>query len=261
MRMLLNIGRLGNNPGGRSEFLDNLDQADIGKARAAVEQHREWIIGMKARLSRGIARDQDKEVLRRAIEVAGSFDLPVMIHIGDTASTLPELLQMLRPGDIVTHMCAPNPNGILDDKGMVLPQVREARERGIRFDFANGLHEHWTWAVAEAALAQGFPPDTLTSDLTVAGRKEQVYDLPTVVSKWMHLGMPLNDALACVTSHAAATFRELKPYGSLTVGAAADVTVLELTEGEFPFLDNYEGSRTAKQKLVTRGVVAGGKVV
>jgi dihydroorotase len=115
--------------------------------------------------------------------------------------------------------------------------------------------------VAEAALAQGFPPDTLTSDLTVAGRKEQVYDLPTVVSKWMHLGMPLNDALACVTSHAAATFRELKPYGSLTVGAAADVTVLELTEGEFPFLDNYEGSRTAKQKLVTRGVVAGGKVV
>ncbi len=261
MRLMLNIGRLGNNPDGRAEFLDGVEQADVEKAKAAVAKHRQWIIGMKVRLSRGIAADNDMVVLRRAIEVADATQLPLMIHIGDSASPLPSILALLRRGDIVTHMYAPTPNTILDAQGRVLPEVRAARERGIRFDFSNGLNEHWDWNVAEKAMAQGFAPDTIATDLTVAGRKEQVLDLPNVVSKMLLLGMPLKDALACVTANASQTFKELNPYGSLAVGAAADATILELGNGGYEFVDNYRNRRAGEQRLLTRGVVMGGRRV
>lgn len=261
MRILLNIGRLGNNPNGRAEFLDGIEQADVPKARAAVEKHREWIVGIKARLSRGIAADRDMEVLRRAVQVAEPFKIPIMIHMGDTASPLPDILAILRPGDIVSHLYAPTPHGIMDEKGKILPEVRKARARGIRFDFGNGLNEHWNWDVAKSALEQGFPPDTITTDLTVAGRTNQVIDLPNVVSKFLLMGMPLSQAIACVTTNAAHSIREFNAYGTLRVGAAADVTVLELAQGNFSFVDNYKNERMGTQRLMTRAVVMGGKKV
>lgn len=261
MRIMLNIGRLGNNPGGRAEFLDGVEQADVPKAIAAVARQRQWIVGMKARLSRGIAADNDMVVLRRALEVADATRLPLMIHIGDTASELTAILALLRPGDIVTHMYAPTPHTILDARGRVLPEVRAARRRGIRFDFSNGLNEHWDWNVAEKALAQDFPPDTIATDLTVAGRTRQVLDLPNVMSKMLLLGMPLEAVLACVTVNASKTFGELNPYGSLAVGAPADVTILELGAEGYEFVDNYGYTRRGLQRLFTRGVVMGGKRV
>ena len=261
MRILLNIGRLGNNPNGRGEFLDNIDQADVAKARAAVAKHRDWIVGIKARLSRGIAAERDVEVLRRAVQAAGPFKIPIMIHMGDTASPLPQILALLRPGDIVSHMYAPTPHGIMDERGKILPEVREARRRGIRFDFGNGLNEHWNWDVAQSGLQQGFPPDTISTDLTIAGRTEQVIDLPNVVSKFLLMGMPLKQAIACVTSNAARSIRELNAYGNLRSGSAADVTVLELKQGSFSFVDNYKNMRIGTQKLVARAVIVGGKKV
>lgn len=258
LRLLLNIALLGNNPGGRAEFLDGIAPADVGRARAAVEQHREWIVGIKARLSRGVSGTLDLEVLRRAVAVADSANLPVMIHVGDTAAPLPQLLQLLRPGDIVTHMYAPTPNGILDANGRLLPEVIQARANGIRFDFGNGLNEHWAWEVAEKALMQDFAPDTISSDLNVPGRAAQVFDFPNVLSKFLALGLSLNEVLARATVNSAQSFRELNELGSLRVGATADVTVLELAEGSFEFVDNYRGTRNGTQKLVTRAVVMGG---
>ncbi|MEO5925178.1 MAG: amidohydrolase/deacetylase family metallohydrolase [Bryobacteraceae bacterium] len=260
MRFWLNIGRLGNNPGGRAEFLDNIDQADVPKAIAAVKAHREWIVGIKARLSRGISANRDKEVLRRAIEVGTATNIPVMIHMGDTATPLPQLLAMMRPGDVVSHMYAPI-NGILDSQGMVLQGVRQARKRGIKFDFGNGLNEHWAWDVAEKAMQQGFPPDTISTDLNLPGRTDQVYDYPNVLSKFLALGMPLKQVIACATLNPSRTVRELNAYGSLRKGAVADVTILELQEGHFDFVDNYKGKRQGSQKLFTRAVVFGGKRV
>jgi dihydroorotase len=170
------------------------------------------------------------------------------------------LIEMLRPGDIVTHMYAPE-NGILDAAGRVLPQVSAARQRGVLFDFGNGLNEHWRWDVARRALDQGFAPDTISSDLNVPGRTIQVLDLPNVMSKFLLLGMPLDEVVARVTSRAAKVFTALNDYGTLCEGAAADVAVLELTEGSFEFLDNYKGARPGMQRLVTRAVVFGGKRV
>lgn len=260
LRILLNIARLGNNPGGRGEFLDGIEPADAAKCRAAAERNREWIVGIKARLSRGIAGDLDLEVLRRARQVADPLKIPIMIHIGNTASPLPKILELLRPGDIVTHVYAPPPHGIMDDRGHILPEVRQARRRGVLFDFGNGRTEHWTWEVAQSALRQNFPPDTISSDLNLAGRLDhQVIDLPNVVSKFLLMGMPLHQAIACVTVNAARAIRELNPYGTLRVGATADITLLELTKGTFEFVDNYGGKRMGSQRLVARAVLAGGK--
>jgi dihydroorotase len=260
MRILLNIARLGNNPGGRAEFLDGLEHADVEKARRAIEQNRSWVVGIKARLSRGVAGDRDLAVLRKALEVGGPLNVPIMIHVGDTASPLPEILALLRPGDIVTHLYAPT-NGILDARGCVLPEVRQARRRGVLFDLGHGLNEHWNWEVAQRGIEQGFAPDTLSSDLNVPGRTAQVFDLPNVLSKFLLLGMSLNDVIACATRNSARAFRELNEYGTLRPGSAADVTLLELTRGSFEFVDNYAGARTGQEKLVTRGVIVAGKRV
>jgi dihydroorotase len=261
MRIWLNIARLGNNPNGRGEFLDGIEQADVEKARAAVRGNRNWIVGIKARLSRGVSADRDLEVLRRAVQAAGPSRIPIMIHMGDTASPLPQVLALLRPGDIVTHVYAPTPHGILDERGTILPEVRQARRRGVLFDFGNGLNEHWSWDVAQSALQQGFPPDTISSDLNLPGRTDQVYDLPNVLSKFLALGMPLEQVIASATSNAARAIRELNPYGSLRKGAVADVVVLDLRDGNFDFVDNYKNKRNAPQKLVTVAVVNGGKHV
>jgi len=260
LRVLLNIARLGNNPGGRGEFLDGLEQADVDKASRAIAEHRELIVGVKARLSKGIAADRDRDVLKLALRVAEPARVPVMIHVGNTATPLPELIELLRPGDIVTHMYAPE-NGILDAGGRVLPQVRAARQRGVLFDFGNGLNEHWSWDVAQRGLDQGFAPDTISSDLNVPGRTAQVFDLPNVLSKFLLLGMSLDEVIARVTSRAANVFTPLNGYGTLRVGATADVTVLELTEGSFEFFDNYKGTRPGSRRLVTRAVVFQGKRV
>jgi dihydroorotase len=261
MRILLNIGRVGNNPGGRGEFLDGIEPADVAKCRATAERNREWIVGIKARLSRGVTGDRDLEVLRRARQAADALKIPIMIHMGDTASPLPQILALLRAGDIVTHVYAPAPHGIMDEGGKVLAEVRQARRRGVRFDFGNGRVEHWTWEVAQSALQQGFPPDTISSDLNLTSRTDQVFDLPTVMSKFLLMGMPLNQVIACVTANAAGSIRELKAYGTLRRGTAADITVLQIMDGGFEFVDNYKGSRRGEQKLVTQAVVAGGKRV
>ena len=117
-RVLINIGRAGILPEG--DTMD-LKRADVAAARDAIAKNRDFIVGVKARLSRDVAGPNDYEVLRRAQEVATSFGLPVMIHMGQTISPLPKLVDLLKRGDIVTHMFAPPPNSIIDDSGHILP--------------------------------------------------------------------------------------------------------------------------------------------
>lgn len=261
MRILLNIARTGINLDIKPEFIDGMEQGDVPKAIAAVKQHRDWIIGVKARISREIAAHWDVEVLRRALEVGKANQVPVVVHIGNTFSPLPKILAMLRPGDVITHLYAATANGILDQKGRLLAEVREARQRGIVFDLGHGLHEHWTWDVARRALDQGFAPDTLSSDLTPTGLTDQVFSLTNVLSKFLLLGMPLKDVIACATTNSAKMFKEFHPYGSLRVGSPAEIAVLELMDGEFEFVDNSYTVRKGTKKLFTRAVVFGGKRV
>ena len=261
VRLLLNISRRGLADG--TNELVNIENADVAAARRAVEKHRDWIVGIKARLSRSAAAEHDLEAVRRARQVADPLKIPIMVHVGDTASPLPEIVALLRPGDIVTHMYAPPPHSIFgdkaDDQGRVLPQILQARKRGVLFDIGNGRVEHFRWDVAERAIQQGFLPDTISSDMSVQGLTDQVFNLANVLSKFLLLGMPLDQVVARATSNSARAIQAFKSYGTLRTGAAADVTVLDLREGDFEFLDNYNGKRTGHRKLFPYAVVVAGK--
>ena len=256
LRALINVSRLGNQ--GDGELL-NFASVDTEAARAAIRTHRNIIVGVKARLSQQYAGEHDLDGVRKAHEITEGFGIPLMIHIGDTHAPLPEILALLHPGDIVTHMYSPPPHGIMNDAGRVLPQVREARRRGILFDFGNGRNGHFTWEVAERALAQDFLPDSISSDLNGPGLTDQVFNFPNVLSKFLLLGMSLDQVLARGTIHSARAIPALKGLGTLQTGAAADVTILDLLSGDFEFDDNAHTKRIGHQKLVPRAVFAAGK--
>jgi len=253
-RCLVNIARTGIAPGGE---LHDLSRANVDLARGAIARNRDVVIGVKARMSNNIAGANDLEALRRAQAAAG--DLPVMIHVGQNYSPLRSYLSLLKRGDIVTHIYAPAPNGLLDDKGKLIPEVLAARRRGIYFDFGNGVADHFDWATVEAATKQDFWPDTFSSDWNVMSRTTGVVDMPNVMSKLIMFGMPLSQTIAAATCNAARIFPSFDDRGTLNVGAPADVAILELRDGNFEFLDNYKSTRTGKQRLFPAGTVFAGK--
>jgi dihydroorotase len=257
VRILLNLARRG--LGGAEGELLNFENADAAAARRAIEASRDVIIGIKARLSRTVAGERDLDAVRRAHEVTVPLNLPLMVHVGQTASPMPAILALLRPGDIVTHVYSPPPNGIFDDRGRVFPEYREARRRGIWFDIGNGRNNHITWEVAERAMEEDFLPDTISSDLTAPGLTVRVFDFPTVLSKFLLLGMPLEKVIACATVNAARVIPAFNGLGTLRKGVPADIAVFELRQGDFEFVDNLDAKRIGRQKLVAHAVIAGGK--
>jgi dihydroorotase len=258
VRILLNIARTGILPDG--ELMD-ISRVDVAAARKAVERHRDFIVGVKARLSRSVAGENDLEALRRAQAIVAPSRLRVMVHVGDTASPLPAILALLKTGDIVTHVYSPPPHGIFGESGKVLPEVVAARRRGIRFDIGNGRVGHITWDVAAQALRQKFLPDTISSDWTDLARKDQVFDFPNVLSKFLALGMPLDQVIERATIQAAHAFPSFGDLGTLRVGAPADISVLELRSGDFAFVDNANTPLKGTTKLFAHATVVAGKLV
>ena len=257
-RVLINIGRAGILPDG-----DTMDlvRADVAAAKDAIAKHREFIVGVKARLSREVAGTNDVEVLRRSQEVASAFNLPVMIHMGQTVSPIGTLVSMLKRGDIVTHLFAPPPNAIVDDTGRIVPEVLEARKRGVWFDVGNGVTGHMRWDTIGAIVKAGFWPDTFSTDWNVMSKTSGVVDLPNCMSKLLGYGMSVSDAIARATINASRIFPVFKDRGTLKVGAPADVAILELREGSFEFLDNYKGTITGRQRFFPSGTVLAGKKI
>jgi dihydroorotase len=237
----------------------DLSRVRVDLARGAIARHRDVVVGVKARLSADVAGANDLEALRRAQAAAAPFNLPVMIHVGQNYSPMRAILALLKRGDIVTHMYAPPPNSILDDQGRLFPDVTAARRRGVVFDFGNGINGHFNWDMVERATRQGFWPDTFSTDWSVTSRTTGVVDFPNVMSKFLMFGMPLSQVVACATVNAARVFPAFDDRGTLNIGAPADIAVLELREGTFEFLDNYNGKRNGKQRLFPVAAVFDGK--
>jgi dihydroorotase len=257
-RALVNISRTGVTAAGE---LHDINAANVALAQGAITRNRDVVVGVKARLSENVAGPNDLEALRRAQEAAAPFNLPVMIHIGQTVSPMRAILPLLKRGDVVTHMYAPAPNGILDDQGRLFPDVAAARRRGVIFDFGNGVADHFDWPTVERAVKLGFWPDTFSTDWNVMSHTTGVVDFPNVISKFIMFGMPLSQVIACATVNAARVFPSFDNRGTLNIGAPADVAILELREGAFEFLDNYKGTRTGRQRLFPSATVIEGKTV
>jgi dihydroorotase len=246
-RILINIGRQG--VIGEGDTFE-LSLANVEACKAAIASNLDYVVGVKARLTAGVTAN-DREVLRRAQEAASYFNLPVMIHMGQSETPMSELVKLLKPGDIVTHMFAPPPNAIVDAQGRIYPEILEARRKGIHFDIANGRIDHLRWDTFDAIMAAGFWPDTTSTDGFATSRSVPgVVDLPNILSKLLNFSdMNLSEVVATATVNAAKVFPFLRDKGALNVGADADVAVLELREGEFEFLDNYEGVRVGRERL------------
>ena len=256
-RVLINIGRAGILPEG--DTMD-IDLADVAAAQEAIAANPDFIVGVKARLTRNVSAD-DLEVLRRAKDAASSFDLPVMIHMGQSSSALSEIMDRLDRGDIVTHMFAPPPNSIVDGDGRILPEVMAARRRGVWFDVGNGTTGHMRWDIIEQVMQTGFWPDTFSTDWNVNSRTTSVVDFPNCMSKFLGLGMSVDDAVACATVNPSRVFPVFNDRGTLNVGAPADVALLELREGTFEYLDNYDNTLTGRQRLFPSGTVLAGATI
>jgi dihydroorotase len=259
---LLNISVVGqstlspDNPHG--ELLD-LRYANPKLAARTIERHRDVILGVKIRLTRNIAGDHDLAALRLAREAADAAGLPLMVHIGGSHSPLREILAMLHKGDVVTHCFRGGDGGILDDAGRVLAEVRSAVARGVHFDVGHGAGS-FSFDTAERALKQEVLPGTISSDVHQYNVNGPVFDLATTLSKFLHLGLTLEQVIARATVNPAAVFRFPHNPGSLRPGAEADLAVFELQQGDFPLVDALGVERIGHRKLSPVATVKSGRL-
>lgn len=242
--------------------LDNPDYADVGKACRMIEAHRDIILGVKVRLTREsiVGARAGMLPLHRAREAADAAGLPLMVHPQDAwCQSIDDILAVMGKRDILTHCFHDMPCGILDENGKIRDSVHAALERGVIFDVGHGAGS-FSWDVVNKAMAQGVEPTTISSDLHVYNVDGPVYDLVNVVNKFLYLGMPLDDALAKVTSVPADTILMPGEVGTLAVGAWGDAVVFELREGAFELVDARGQSRIGTQKLEPIVVVKSGRV-
>jgi dihydroorotase len=183
-----------------------------------------------------------------------------MVHPNNAwCASIDDILAVMKAGDILTHSYHGMNTGILDEEGRIRPAVRKARERGVIFDVGHGAGS-FSWQVCEHALAQGFAPTTISSDLHNVSVRGPAFDLVTTVSKFLALGLVLDDALAKVTSVPAEVVKMPGRIGTLAVGAWGDAVVAEIQEGAFELTDCHRQTRVARQRLRPRTVIKGGHV-
>jgi len=203
----------------------------------AIEANRDIALGVKIRYSDVIVGegDQARAALLAALEAAERSGTWLMVHIGRTPEPIADVLQLLRPGDVVTHSYTPLAGGVIDDRSLrVSPAAIEARAAGVQFDIGHGKSS-FGWATAEAALAAGFAPDFISSDLHRGCVNGPAFDLPSVMTKFWMLGMPIEEIVMRCTSIPA---RKMGlDAGTLRVGSPADIAVLAIGEEPVSFVD------------------------
>ncbi len=237
----------------------NLDWVNAQLTARAAETNKPDVVGIKVRLSREITGSNDLEIFRRALEAARITRLPLTVHVGDSFSPLPEILVQLRKGDVLTHCFTGRPNGPLDANGKIIPEMIDCRQRGVFFDVGDG-GPHLDLGVAEKCLQQNFLPDTIGTDLGGLSYNGPVYDLVTELSKFLLLGLTVDQVIERVTIRPTRIYNFGADFGSLRPGSAADITVLEVREGSFLFTDSTGKKRTGRQKLQSAAAVRAGKL-
>jgi dihydroorotase len=241
--------------------LDDIKWASVPKALQAIERHRDLILGVKVRLTRDsiVGEAAGLKPLFLAREVADAAGLPIMVHPQDSwADSLDQVLAVMRAGDVMTHMYHGLRHGIFGEDGKILPAVRAAQERGVLFDVGHGAGS-FSWSVCERALAQEFTPTMISSDLHVLNVNGPVFDLVTTMSKFLMLGMSIDDTLARVTSVPAKVVGMEGKIGTLAPGAEGDAVVLELREGRVRFVDSHGEERIGQLQFVPAAIVKAGK--
>ena len=237
--------------------LEDLRWASPAQAIGRAREHPDVIVGVKVRLGCQMVGDDPEPALRLARQASEQLGLPLMVHIIDMRRPISWLLPHLSDGDIVTHCFHANEGGILDPEGRLYPEVTRARARGVVFDVGHGAGS-FAYRVARAAITQGFPPDTVSSDLHAHNVAGPVYDQATTLSKLLHCGMSLAEVIRSATAAPAAAIRRASEIGSLAPGCEADLTGFELRIGEWALPDGAGATEVVETLVVPRLVVRAG---
>ncbi|MCW5627346.1 MAG: amidohydrolase/deacetylase family metallohydrolase [Rhodoferax sp.] len=214
------------------------------------------VVGIKVRLGGAVSGDLGLQALDKAQQAAAELGLPVMCHVGRPPPSYAEIVDRLRPGDILTHCFRPAPNAPVDDARKVLPSVRAARRRGVLFDIGHGMGA-FGFDSAEAALADGFAPDTISSDVHGLSVDGPAYDLLHTMNKLLNCGMPVPDVVRTVTVAPARAIGRPQ-LGQLAVGACADLALFRLAEVALRFVDVTGAHRDSARLLKPAGMLRAG---
>lgn len=238
----------------------NLQYCGVEDAIKTIEANRDVAIGVKVRVAKPICGPNGLEPLRRAAAVRDATGTRMMVHISDSEQHMSEILPILKPGDIITHCFTGRGRLILDQqRRTVLPEVRAAQQNGIAFDVGHGQGS-FSFAVARDALADGFLPDTISTDLHNYSSNATAVSLPDVMSKFLYLGRDVPDVVARTTRNAAAAIDMGDSLGHLRVGGVADIAALRVETGPYPMLDAEGNTRTGDQHLEATYTIRAGEV-
>ncbi len=254
---LLNI--VGTGMWGRFEEQDVTDMNPEMTAHMVTRLYPEILVGIKSAHYWGDFTQVDK-----AVEAGKLANVPVMIDFGEhdpTNSIKSLFLEHLRPGDMFTHTFANigQRESVVDENGKVKPFVFEAQKKGIVFDVGHGGGS-FTWKQAVPALEQGFMPTVISTDLHTQSMNGAMKDLCNVLSKFMAIGMTLEEVISRATWIPAKVINR-PDLGHLSVGAEADIAVLKLREGDFGYIDVRRKKVNSSQKLETELTLRAGRIV
>jgi dihydroorotase len=233
-------------------------RSEMRRTAQAALANRDIVLGVKVYVGANMNGRYSLDFLKIARELGDQHKLPLMAHISFAPPETPQVMELMRSGDIVTHCFNTHTLGILDTAGNFKAGVKEARARGVLFDVGHGVGS-FNFAIARKALEAGFLPDTISTDLYNINTAGPVYDMPTTLSKFLYLGMSLEDVLLRATANPARVISRVPGLGTLEVGAPADISLLAIEEGQFQLVDSQKISVTAAKRIVSRLTIARGR--
>lgn len=258
VKALLNISAIG--LAAETGELQRPELADPHFCAEAISEHKDLLAGVKCRMDRNTTGGQGVAPLAAALQAAENAGVPVMVHIGAGPPGIDEVLDLLRPGDIVTHCATGHSMALVDDSQRLRASARRALSRGVLLDVGHG-YGGFSFPVAEALLREGAPPHVISSDAHQRSVRGAMRDLPTCLSKFWALGMPLPDVIRAATIRPAQALGLAGEAGSLGLGRPADIAVFAIEEGSFTLADVAGVTREAGRVLTSRLTLLGGEVV
>ena len=235
----------------------DLNMLDVRECVRVARENPEYIVGVKVRVGRIVGGNVGLSSLAIAIEAASAIGCPVMAHIDFPPPGISELVGMLRPGDILTHCFRPFPNAPLDPSGGVRRAVLDARQRGVFFDIGHGSGS-FSFETARGMLGADFLPDVISTDIHILSINGPAHDMLDVMSKFYCLGMDLAEIITAATTNPGRALRR-NDLGTLTVGGIGDAAILDLSEGDFTYVDVLGQTLRGRHRFVSRGMVVGGQ--
>ena len=228
--------------------LANLNYCDVDLCCKLIDLNRDLVLGVKVRIDTNTTSGTGIEPMRLARQAAERTGLPLMAHIGKGPPEIHEVMELLRPGDILTHCFTGQSMRIIDNHGKLLDVVKRAWDAGIVMDIGHGAGS-FSFETAEAMIASGYPPDVISSDIHQFSIHGPLFDLPTCMSKFLALGMSFPQVVAAATIRPATVMGMQQEIGTLKPCALADVALFRIESGDFTFYDIHMNPRQGKQLI------------